>query len=136
MCRTTRWPVTWLRRRTRRRCGGQGTWVPRLFGWWRRRPLRIESNEYGADAPGRGGDRPGAARGKRTIPGNDSEDRDTIIVQLEPTAPEDSMMRRVGWIRILGLLCAGLCAAPMIGAQNPPNRKSGANAGTVYRQQP
>jgi hypothetical protein len=45
------------------------------------------------------------------------------------------MMRRVGWIRILGL-CAGLCAAPMTGAQNPPNRKSGANAGTVYRQQP
>jgi len=46
------------------------------------------------------------------------------------------MMRHVGWIRILGLLCAGLCAAPMIGAQNPPNHKSGANAGTVYRQQP
>lgn len=44
------------------------------------------------------------------------------------------MMRHVGWIRILGLLCAGLCAAPMTGAQNPPNRKSGANAGTVYRQ--
>jgi hypothetical protein len=44
------------------------------------------------------------------------------------------MMTRVGWIRILGLLCAGLCAAPMTGAQNPPNRKSGANAGTVSRQ--
>src|ERR1700730_2251707 len=44
-------------------------------------------------------------------------------------------MTRVGWIRILSLVCAGLCAVPML-AQNPPNRKSGANSGTVYRQQP
>ena len=46
------------------------------------------------------------------------------------------MMRHVGWIRILVFLCAAVWAAPMIAAQNPPNRKSGANAGTVYRQQP
>jgi hypothetical protein len=45
------------------------------------------------------------------------------------------MMTRVGWIRVLGLLCAGLCVAPML-AQNPPDRKNGANAGAVYRQQP
>src|SRR5580704_662365 len=45
------------------------------------------------------------------------------------------MMTRVGWIRVLGLLCAGLCVAPML-AQNPPDRKNGANTGAVYRQQP
>ena len=29
------------------------------------------------------------------------------------------MMRRVGWIRMLGLLCAGVCAGPGMLAQNP-----------------
>ena len=45
------------------------------------------------------------------------------------------MMRRLGWIRVFGLLCAGVCAVPLLG-QNPPNHKSGSNAGTVSRQQP
>ena len=45
------------------------------------------------------------------------------------------MMRRVGWIRLLGLLCAEVCAVPLLG-QNPQNHKSGSNAGTASRQQP
>src|ERR1700727_78354 len=45
------------------------------------------------------------------------------------------MMRRFGWIRVLGLLCAGMCAVPLLG-QNPPNHKNGSNVGTVSRQQP
>ena len=52
------------------------------------------------------------------------------------------MMTRVGWIRILGLLCAGVCAAPtMMMAQTSLNQqtgtthKSASTAGAVYKQQ-
>ena len=46
------------------------------------------------------------------------------------------MMRRVGWIRMLGLLCAGVCAGPGMLAQNPTGHKNASTSGTVHQQQP
>src|SRR5260370_41876879 len=48
------------------------------------------------------------------------------------------MMRRVGWIRLLSLLCAGVCAAPVMVGQTATktNNKGASTAGTVYKQQP
>jgi hypothetical protein len=53
-----------------------------FFSWgWKSFTLK------GCDEANVRGGMAGAESGKRTILGNDSEDRDTIIVQVEPTGP-------------------------------------------------
>lgn len=45
-------------------------------------------------------------------------------------------MRCIGWIRVLSFACAGVCAGPLMAAQNSTSHREGSTSGTVYQQRP
>ena len=45
------------------------------------------------------------------------------------------MTKRLGWIGVLSLICAGVSAGPVIEAQNVSTHRTGSNAGTAHGQQ-
>jgi hypothetical protein len=45
------------------------------------------------------------------------------------------MTKRLRWIGVLSLICAGVSAGPVIEAQNGSNHRTGSNAGTAHGQQ-